>query len=69
MKVSGWRGWSLALAGVVAVGLSAACGSSSGLAPLGGARAGGTGLGAGMVGRVRRCRGGGLSTGLAGVPG
>jgi hypothetical protein len=50
MKVSGWRGWSLALAGVMAVGLSAACGRSSGLTPPGGTRAAGAGLGAGMVG-------------------
>jgi hypothetical protein len=50
MKVSGWRGWSLALAGAVAVGLSAACGSSSGLAPLGRIRAAGAGLGSGLVG-------------------
>lgn len=50
MKVSGWRSWSLALSGVVAVGLSAACGNSSGLTPLGRTRAASAGLGAGLVG-------------------
>ena len=50
MKVSGSRGWSLVLAGVMAVGLPAACGRSSGLRPPGGTRAAGAGLGSRLVG-------------------